>query len=82
MYQMWPKSMNFIRRLNRENFYLSSLFFQFGGLLGVWKLALYAKFQLNISKIMPTRPKKHWNMGLNMTRSKANLYLMPVLGQS
>ena len=32
-------------------------FSQFGDLLGVWKLALYAQFQLSISKIMPARPK-------------------------
>ena len=36
--------------------------FKFDDLLGVWKLAINAKFQLNISKIMPTG-KKHRDMG-------------------
>ena len=36
--------------------------FKFGDLLEVWKLATNAKFQLHISKIMPARRKKHWDM--------------------
>ena len=55
---MLNKSMNFIRRLNREKFHLLTKHFKFGGLLAVWKLCKNTKFQLNISEIMPARPKK------------------------
>ena len=50
-----PKSMNFIRRLNREIFVFQVTLLKFGKLLG-------AKFQQKISKIMPDR-KKHRDMG-------------------
>ena len=36
---------------------------KFSDLLGGWKLATNAKFQLNISKITPAMPKKHGDMG-------------------
>ena len=46
--------MNFMRRLNRENYYLLRNNFEIGG----WKLATNTKLQLNISKIMQSRQKK------------------------
>ena len=48
--------MNFIRWLNRRNFYFSNLSFQI-----LWHYGSYEKnkkFQLNISEIMRARPKK------------------------
>ena len=56
----------FQKRLNRRNFHLSSYRFgiwYFGILLGGWKFATNVKFKQNISKIMPVRPKKHWEIG-------------------
>ena len=49
--------MNFTSQLNRGNFYLSSQSFQIWWLYGSHKKI--QKFQLNISKIMPARPKEH-----------------------
>ena len=43
--------------LNRENFYLSRQSFEIGDLLWGWKLESNAKFQQNISKIMPAMYK-------------------------
>ena len=43
--------------LNGGNFYLQATVIKFGDLLGVCKLETSAKFQLNISIVMPTRPK-------------------------
>ena len=40
----------FLRRLNRRNFYFSKNSFEIYDLLGGWKLATNAKFQHNISK--------------------------------
>ena len=45
-----------------NEFYKKNCIFQtrvrkFGDCLGVWKLATNAKFQLNISKIMPAKSK-------------------------
>ena len=40
-----------------EIFIFQARVFKFGDCLGVWKLATNAKFQNNISKIMPARPK-------------------------
>ena len=48
-----PKSMNFIRRLNRGNIYLLSHKFEIWGFIGGWKLATNAKLQHNIPKFMP-----------------------------
>ena len=51
--------------LNKANFFLSSESFPTfkRDLLGGWKLATNAKFQLNTSKITPVRAKKHRDMG-------------------
>ena len=54
---MFNKSMNIIRRLNRENFYFSSQSFQIWWQISGLKVWKNAKFQLNISKIMAVRPK-------------------------
>ena len=51
------KSMNYIRRLNRANFIIQVTVLKFGDLLAGWKLVTNAKFQHNISEIMPARPK-------------------------
>ena len=48
--------MNFIRRSNRGNFYLSC--HSFDDLLAGWKFATKAKVQPNISNILPAKPKK------------------------
>ena len=48
--QIGAKSMNFIRRLNKGNFYLSTHSLKFGYLLGGCKLTRNTKVQLNISK--------------------------------
>ena len=55
--------MNFIRRLNRGNFYFSNQSFQIWWLIGGIEVRKTYKFQLNISKIMAARPKKHRAMG-------------------
>ena len=49
-----------------EIFVFQATVLKFCDLLAVWKLATDAKFQHNISEIMPARPKKHKDMG-NMT---------------
>ena len=59
--------MNFIRRVNRRNFYLSSQSFQFGDLIGICKLATKAKFQQFVCKIMPVRPKTLHEHDVNIT---------------
>ena len=42
----------------KEIFIFQATNSKFGDLLAGWKLDTNAKFQLNISKIMPARPKK------------------------
>ena len=60
---MGPKSMNFIRRLKRGNFFCARVSKNID-LSGVWTLATNAKFQHNISKTVPARQKnKHRAMG-------------------
>ena len=55
--------MNFIIILNRGNFYLSTQSFQILWLIGGMKvMEKTTKFQLNISKIIPARSKKHRDM--------------------
>ena len=56
---MFNKSMNFIRIFKLEFSKLVAM--------AVWKLTKNTKFQLNSSKIMPARAKKHRNMGVNTT---------------
>ena len=46
-----------------ESFTFQDTVMKFGDLLGGLKLAINAKFQHNISKIMSARPKKHRDMG-------------------
>ena len=48
----------FVRRLNRGNYYLSSL----GALLGVWKLASHTQFQHSVSKLCLLGKKRHSDM--------------------
>ena len=47
-----------IKRLNRRNFYLSNSSFKFCGCLAVRTLWENTQYQLNISIVMPARPKK------------------------
>ena len=54
---MGPKSMNFIRRLKRGNFFCARVSKNID-LSGVWTLATNAKFQHNISKTVPAKPKE------------------------
>ena len=54
---------NFIRRLNRGNFYVSSHSFEIYDLLAGRNLATNVNFQLNISKIMLARPEKYRDIG-------------------
>ena len=60
-----PKSINFIRRLNRGNvgYFFEATSLKFGDLLAGWKLATNAKFQDTISKFMPARTKEHQDLG-------------------
>ena len=51
--------MNFIRMLNRGNFYFLTRIFKFGGKLAAQKLVKHTKYQLSISKVIPARPKNH-----------------------
>ena len=55
--------MNFIRRLNRGNFYFSKQCFQIWWLNSSIEFRKTYKIQLDIFKIMAVRPKKHRNMG-------------------
>ena len=71
--------MNFIRRLNRGNFYFSKRSFKIWWLISGLKVWKHAKFQLNISKIMAVRPKKHWDMGFEY-HYKTNLPYTGALG--
>ena len=50
-----------------ENFIFQVTVLKFSNLLGGWKLATNAKFQKNISKLMPARPKNTGKWGLNAT---------------
>ena len=59
---MFNKSMNFIRNINRENFYFSNQSFPIWWLNEGRKVMRKTQFQLNICKIMP-RPK---NIGTYM----------------
>ena len=52
----------FYNKVKRGFFYRSGQSLKFCDLLGGWKLAINAKFQLNISKITPARPE---TQGLN-----------------
>ena len=67
--------MNFIQRLNREKFYFSSQSFQIGGTLAGLKLGKHTKFKLNISKIIPSRQKKHRDMGCEYHYSHLSLII-------
>ena len=58
-----PKCIDFIRRLNRGNFVFQTKVLKFSDLLGVWKLAINAKFQYNISPKLLQLGKKHRDMG-------------------
>ena len=60
---MFNKSIQLIRRLNRENFYFSNHNFQIWQLINGMEVLRNTKFQLNVSKIVPARPKKHMDMG-------------------
>ena len=51
--------MNFIRSLNKGNFYFSNQSFQIWWLISGIEVRKNTKFQLNISKIMAARPKKN-----------------------
>ena len=53
-----PKSVTFIRRLNRENVYLSRHGLKIVASLTGWKLAINTKFQHSISKIVPARQEE------------------------
>ena len=70
------KSMNFTRRLNGGNFYLSSYSFEFWLFLLVQKFVTNAKFQLNMFKIMPARPKNTGTWGVTNTLKKYKLSSM------
>ena len=55
-----PKSMNFIIKLNRGHFYLSSYSFEIWCFIRGWKVPTNTKFHLYISKVMPVIfSKKH-----------------------
>ena len=58
---MFNKSMNFLKRLN---FYFSSQTFQIWWIISSLKVMKNTKFQLNISKTMPARPKKTQGHGV------------------
>ena len=58
LFVMFNKSINFIRRQNREIFYIFKK--EFSNLVASLRYKSYEKkykFQLNIYKIMPARPK-------------------------
>ena len=55
--------MNFIRRLNRGNFVFETAVLKFGDLLLGLKLEINTKFQHNVSKFTPVRPKKYKDKG-------------------
>ena len=62
--------MNCIRNLKSENCNFSNqTFFKFGDLLGIQKLVTNAKFQLDISKIVPVRQKitRTWDVNTTLT---------------
>ena len=63
------KSMKFIKKkLNREKFYSFKL--DFSNFVANWRYKGYGKiqnFQLNISKIMPARPKNTGTWTVNIT---------------
>ena len=59
-----PKSMNFIRSLNRGNFYLLSHSFISG-----MEVDKKCKISAQISKIMPARQKNTGTWGVNTTEA-------------
>ena len=63
LFDMFNKPIYFIRRLNRDNFYFSRQSFKILWLISGIEVRKKPNFQLNISKIMPAKPKKHWGMG-------------------
>ena len=52
------QSINFVRRLNRRNFYFQARVFKFWRFIRGIEVDKNVKFQFNISKIIPARPKK------------------------
>ena len=61
---MGPKSINFIRRLNKAIFIFQATYFKFGDLLQRWKVATKVGSKvLNISKIMSAMPVKTLGYG-------------------
>ena len=58
LFVMFDKSMNFIRRLNRENSYFQTRVFNLVANSRYGSYGKNTKFQLNISKIMPAKAKK------------------------
>ena len=59
--------MNLIRRINRDNCYLSSRSFENGSFMTGCKLATNAKFQLNISKVCLLGQQTQGHGGVNTT---------------
>ena len=58
-----PKAMNFIRKLNRGIFYLSSHSFEISDLLRDGRWQQMQNFSSVYPKIVPARSKTHQNMG-------------------
>ena len=68
--------MNFNKKVKSSlSFKPACCFFKSGELLQVWKLATYAKFQLNISKLMPARG--HRNTGSWSVNSEIGVIWQP-----
>ena len=61
LFDMFSKSIYFIR--NRDNFNSSRQSFKIMWLKSGIELEKTPNFQLSISKIVPAKPKKHWDMG-------------------
>ena len=55
--------MNFIKRSNRKKNYFSNCSFEIGCVIKGLEVITNTKFQLNICKIMPARPKQHRKKG-------------------